>query len=206
MEDRKELIIKTAKKLFAEKGYTATGLRSIAENADISIGNIYNYFKNKEEIIKHILSPALVLPSFYSLQEFINDEFPHNLGELIAEIGEIIKNDISLFKMILIDLTEFNGKHTDKIMEVLLGYGDYIFENFLDDKFVGNTLRNGDYKLLTRSFIISVVTFMITSNIIPSANFDNYKKGEFENILSDVILNGILKNRSNVDEIGLNIK
>ena len=202
MEDRKQLIVETAKKLFADKGYAATGLRSIAEKADVSIGNIYNYFKNKEEIIKYILSPEVVLPSFYPLQEFIGDEFPNNLGLIITAVGEIVKKEMDLLRLILIDLTEFNGKHTDKVMEVLLSFGDFVFENLLDKQFVGKELRNGDYKLLTSSFIVTVITFMVTSNIVPSASLDKYKKGEYENILSDVLLNGILKERNNTGRIG----
>ncbi|NNU83097.1 TetR/AcrR family transcriptional regulator [Geobacillus sp. BMUD] len=47
---RKEDIIETAMKLFAEKGYHATSMQEIAERSGVAKGSIYNYFKSKEEL------------------------------------------------------------------------------------------------------------------------------------------------------------
>lgn len=53
---KKELIRTTAIELFAKKGYYNTTTPMIAEAAQISTGTIYNYFKNKEEILNYIFS------------------------------------------------------------------------------------------------------------------------------------------------------
>ncbi|MGJ3222113.1 TetR/AcrR family transcriptional regulator [Geobacillus thermoleovorans] len=47
---RKEDIIETAMKLFAEKGYHAASMQEIAERSGVAKGSIYNYFKSKEEL------------------------------------------------------------------------------------------------------------------------------------------------------------
>ncbi|MFC0296189.1 TetR/AcrR family transcriptional regulator [Geobacillus jurassicus] len=47
---RKEDVIETAMKLFAEKGYHATSMQEIAERSGVAKGSIYNYFKSKEEL------------------------------------------------------------------------------------------------------------------------------------------------------------
>jgi len=54
-EKRKEEIIKVACKLFAEKGYYNTTIPDIAEAMGMSVGNLYNYFKSKEELAKFIM-------------------------------------------------------------------------------------------------------------------------------------------------------
>ncbi|WP_457622263.1 TetR/AcrR family transcriptional regulator [Persephonella sp.] len=54
-EKRKEEIIKAACKLFAEKGYYNTTIPDIAEVMGMSVGNLYNYFKSKEELAKFIM-------------------------------------------------------------------------------------------------------------------------------------------------------
>lgn len=52
----REKIIHTALKLFNQQGTKAISTNHIADEMGISIGNLYYYFKNKEEIIREILA------------------------------------------------------------------------------------------------------------------------------------------------------
>jgi len=47
---RKSEIIEAAGQLFASKGFEATSLQEIAEASEFSIGTLYNFFENKEDI------------------------------------------------------------------------------------------------------------------------------------------------------------
>lgn len=49
-KNRRDRILHTALKLFHSKGYFKTSVHDIREQADVSIGLVYRYFKNKEEI------------------------------------------------------------------------------------------------------------------------------------------------------------
>ena len=55
----KKNIQEAASKLFLEKGYPNVSLREIAETAQVGLSNIYNYFKNKDEIFQIVVQPAL---------------------------------------------------------------------------------------------------------------------------------------------------
>ncbi len=48
--DKRERLINAAAVLFHHKGFVATSLADIAKDADIPIGNVYYYFKTKEEL------------------------------------------------------------------------------------------------------------------------------------------------------------
>ncbi len=52
---RIDRILDGAEALFVEKGYMATSIQDIAEQADFSRTSVYQYFKNKEEIYACIL-------------------------------------------------------------------------------------------------------------------------------------------------------
>lgn len=54
MSNRKTEILKAASELFNEKGCLNTSTRHIADKLGISVGNLYYYFKNKEEILIEI--------------------------------------------------------------------------------------------------------------------------------------------------------
>lgn len=68
----KEKILNTAIKVFSEKGYSKTTIREIANRAGISIGGIYIYFKNKEEIYLTLLK-NLMDDLTYSLKNNLED-------------------------------------------------------------------------------------------------------------------------------------
>lgn len=49
-QQRKELILEGARRLFQERGFLNVTMSDIAEAAELSIGTLYLYFKNKEDI------------------------------------------------------------------------------------------------------------------------------------------------------------
>lgn len=54
-EQRRQNILKAAKKLFIERGFKSVTVANIAEKAELSKGAIYLYFSSKEEIYAQIL-------------------------------------------------------------------------------------------------------------------------------------------------------
>lgn len=51
---RKSAILKAAVMCFIENGYHQTGVRDIAKKASVSIGNLYNYFAGKSDVLAEI--------------------------------------------------------------------------------------------------------------------------------------------------------
>src|SRR4051812_27059903 len=54
--ERREHLVKLAAELFAEKGFQATTVRNIAEEAGILSGSLYHHFDSKESIVDEILT------------------------------------------------------------------------------------------------------------------------------------------------------
>lgn len=53
--ETKEKIVKSATKLFTEKGYHQTNARQIAARAKVAKGTFYSYFNNKKEVFAEII-------------------------------------------------------------------------------------------------------------------------------------------------------
>ncbi|MFO7931316.1 MAG: TetR/AcrR family transcriptional regulator [Thermodesulfobacteriota bacterium] len=50
-EQRYRTILEAAERLFAEEGYHAASMEQIADAAEVSVGAVYFYFKNKEDLL-----------------------------------------------------------------------------------------------------------------------------------------------------------
>jgi AcrR family transcriptional regulator len=60
MANRRELIIKTAARLFREKGYESTSVRELADAVNLQSGSLFFHFSSKEEILLSILESGLL--------------------------------------------------------------------------------------------------------------------------------------------------
>jgi len=66
----KEVIIKTALKLFLSKGFNETSMNEIAREVGISKPAIYHHFKNKDELVKAIFDHFSQKMSDWGVQYF----------------------------------------------------------------------------------------------------------------------------------------
>jgi AcrR family transcriptional regulator len=55
-DNKKELIIESALRLFATQGYASTPVSLIAKTAGVSQGLMYNFFSSKEELLREMIS------------------------------------------------------------------------------------------------------------------------------------------------------
>lgn len=59
-DEIRQAIEKSAIEIFLEKGYLNTKIKDIAEKANVSVGGIYIYFKNKEDLFYTLLPQYFV--------------------------------------------------------------------------------------------------------------------------------------------------
>ncbi|PID27006.1 MAG: hypothetical protein CR982_07460 [Candidatus Cloacimonadota bacterium] len=65
-EKVKQFILEAARSEFLEKGFEKASLRNIAQKANATKGNIYIYFKSKDDLFSHLIKPAedIIMHSF----------------------------------------------------------------------------------------------------------------------------------------------
>ena len=56
--DKYDSILAAARSEFIANGYKEASMRNIAQNAGVGLSNIYNYFRNKDQIFLAIMEPA----------------------------------------------------------------------------------------------------------------------------------------------------
>lgn len=91
--DRHERILAAAAGLFREHGYEAVKIEAIAAAAEVSIGTIYNYYRNKGDLLVAIV--ALEVNEVLSAGEaVITHPPPHAEKAVDALIGNYIEHSL----------------------------------------------------------------------------------------------------------------
>lgn len=89
-------ILAEALKEFKKKGFKGASIRSIAKNAHTSVGNIYKYFKGKENLYENLMEPV-----YHQLMDYIlqfnqvehNDKTEDIFYDLMEKIMEIFNQN-----------------------------------------------------------------------------------------------------------------
>jgi len=98
-EERRGLILKAAMGLFASEGYNHASMERIADEAEVSTGTLYFNFRNKEDILVHLMDEIA-----YEIRSLVGAEFrmAENPHEGIRRSG-------------IAFMTEFCRRHPEKI-------------------------------------------------------------------------------------------
>ncbi len=115
----RENIIAAAIDEFKEHGYSDASIRNIANNAEISLGNIYRYFTNKEALYFAVINPFL---------DSIKQVIEHDIVFESCNMKEA--SDI---------LVEFLVKHSDELLIIRKGNSVHyeVFINYLVESISG---------------------------------------------------------------------
>ncbi|MGB8510769.1 MAG: TetR/AcrR family transcriptional regulator [Pyrinomonadaceae bacterium] len=90
--DRKlEFILRTAARIFAEKGYHSTSMRDISRETRVSLAGLYYYCKSKEELLFLIQDNC-----FGHVRERLEERLKET-GEPIEKLRLVIENHLSFF-------------------------------------------------------------------------------------------------------------
>ncbi len=84
-DEIKNKILEVARTEFQEKGFANASMRKIAKKAGISVSNIYNYFKGKDEIFKKIVFPTIYLTDQLINRYLLNEENYKNIEKWTVE-------------------------------------------------------------------------------------------------------------------------
>jgi len=89
-EQRLQTILDAAGTLFAREGYHRTGMERIADEAEVSVGTVYFYFKNKEDLLVKLLDQT-----GYELRNLLGAAFKNADGTLegLRRAGKVFFED-----------------------------------------------------------------------------------------------------------------
>jgi AcrR family transcriptional regulator len=107
-------IERAAQKLFTRQGFHGTTVREIAHKAGVSMGKLYLYYPNKEDIfiglIQHMEQKmeALRRKEIFPLMQSPD---PESLKKLGMAVGRVVSENLDYWRLMYVDVVEFRHKH-----------------------------------------------------------------------------------------------
>ena len=99
IQGRKDIIEDAARELFIKQGFHATSMRDICKRAEVSLGNLYNYYETKDSIFESIIDKyqTVIDEDLRSIFAEIDEPMePANLRKLGESVGRLV-NDCLLY-------------------------------------------------------------------------------------------------------------
>ncbi len=187
LETRKEEIIKTATKLFKEKGYSAVTMRDIAKAMGIKAASLYNHINSKQHILRDIIISLA--------EEFTNGMQTVQLSEVssIEKLRLIVALHVKITANSTYGMASLNNDwmHLEEQLDYYLELRDTYEENFR------NILREGIKKNEIINSNLEIMLFSMLSTLrslylwIPKK--EDLNTEELTQNLSHMLINGINK-------------
>lgn len=114
--EKKDIILKAAVDIFAREGFYNTNTASIADEAGVAVGTIYNYFDSKDAILEEIFARELEdrLQTLEELSDRPDLAAMEKLEEFLFHHFARVKNNPSLGE-VLVREREFPRKKSEAI-------------------------------------------------------------------------------------------
>jgi len=192
-KEKRNLFIISALSVFEEKGVNNTRIKDITERANTSVGNFYNYFNSKEDVIEVLISglTELMISKFREL--FIY--FKQNRLPPISAVKNLFRGYAKMFKekkeTFLIFFEQMGGmdqKYRTKRNEILDNFSNEVEK--IISKLIEFGARDQNPKITARvwtSTVLGVFIWWIRSD------FELEEEELIEN-LTDVLVNGTMLN------------
>jgi AcrR family transcriptional regulator len=121
-DQRRAHLEKAALRCFLKLGYHGTSVRDIAKAAKLSLGAVYTYFPDKLSLFSAVLdrlSGEFLLGDSRLSTYLSASTFPDDLPALADALAADAARYRDYFKMIYLDLVEFDGEHAKQVFSQL---------------------------------------------------------------------------------------
>ena len=196
-EKSRSQILDSALKLFSHKGYGATSVRDIAEEAGLSKGNVYHHFPDKEAIFRALIDryfEAMSQPEFPFNRALAAGSFPENLEAIGHSIREIVRDYREYVALIYVDVVEFDGTHVRKFYQNMADRFDAFMKATGMEKELQKKLANGLSPVSAVMLATRIFYNYFTVEILFGVK-DHFGKGTDEAVveISRILRHGMLR-------------
>ncbi len=153
----RESILESATKVFARTGFYKAKAIEIAHKANIAVGTIYNYFKNKDDILISIFEERIGELN-RTLEEAIKqtDDPDEQLMIILDSTISVMEADSELAEVVTIELRQSSKFFSSTAMSSVIGFLDIITDVIRRGQTMGLYREDIDARVVALTFLGSL--------------------------------------------------
>jgi len=190
IKTRHAQILRAAEDLFAQKGYHKTSVRDIAKKSAISIGSLYDYIRNKEDIL-HLLSNEFLV---YLREEVVKVlEGEQDVVRQLEGTLETMLRVVDRFQEYVL-FTYRDSKYLKKQDLISLIEQDSFFIGTFT-RIIERGIQEGVFRTEQPEIVANLLTILTHSWALKRYNLKKYSLYMFQKALINFVLSGLLKEK-----------
>lgn len=152
---KEEIIVKTAAKIFAKKGFHRTKVSDIVKAAGIARGTFYIYYKSKTELFEKLLDELMreVVKNFSDIDYHslnTQEDFYNHILKVSMRFKDLVLKNRELASIFLKELGSAGSRFQKKLEIYHRGLMD-ISKEFLNFCYKKGIIRNANYEVISYS-------------------------------------------------------
>jgi AcrR family transcriptional regulator len=158
---RREQILKAALSVFSTRGYGESTMADVAEAAGVGVGTIYNYYKDKRNLLIALIQQMLVSPDLIKIFDRMSEQPDGDLMEsLIEERLEFGFTNAQKILFIFFEIQrdpKLRRRYVREVVGPLLGR----LEDYIRAQVKRGTFREIDEHIIARTMVGAIIGNMI---------------------------------------------
>lgn len=176
LQERRQEIITTARRMFQEQGYDNVPMQKIVEEVGIAKGTIFYYFETKEDLLKAVVQDIIKEDAERKLAT-IEKTSGNALAKFKAMMG--LESMAIKYPTILESLHEINNSamHT-QLLAVMITNEAYLYEKLIEQGCSEGIFQTDTPPLVCAEFIIAGIQFLTDTGIYPWLESDVVRRSQ----------------------------
>ena len=205
-EQRKAQILSAAATVFAAEGFERARISDIAREAGIAEGSIYNYFKNKSDLLVSIPRQAVqaTLESMSTRMAAITDESSspeQMLTTLVQNFIATIHQNAHIFRILLSALPTMSQSTREKYLNQVVLYGMTMLESYFKEQIDHGVFRRElNPSTLSRAFVGMFFPFVMFREVLQVEADADWQYDDLIESLVPLFLRGVLADAARVSK------
>lgn len=199
IDERKKQILQAAARVFAAKGFERATISDIAREASIAEGSIYNYFKNKNDLLvslpRQVIEPTIeTVNARMSMTGAIELLAPEQMLTMIAKnIIHSIQQNSHIFRALVSALPTMKPPQREKYLNQVVMYAAGTVESYFAQQIKQGVFCAGlDPKTLSRAFIGMFIPFVGLREVLQIETEADWNYDEIIAQLIALFLRGVM--------------
>lgn len=202
IEDRRAQILTAAARVFSEKGFNGATIRDVAEGAGIAEGSIYNYFKNKDELLiripRQFLEPRLQALRNARLSTAGEQASPETFLTTVAQnMVEVLTQNREVMRVLMTSLPSMSAELRREYMQEVPLVALTALSAYVKEQQAGEVFRRDlAPEIVARTFASMLMFFLFMQEVLQPDDFPRLDYDRVIHTVVQIFLNGVITNQA----------